>query len=149
MDNEEKWDDEDERQVAYENMFASASPGDSEFLRAVAKDSSGAYCRWVVNRMVCSYGLNFASTPMQAVRNAVELGVEGWAWHVYDKVSQTSYRIESNSYIYQPLENMVKERIDAMSIEELDAIIREKIKAKKEKEEDHEAASLDDLGERL
>lgn len=132
----EEWKDEDERERAYENLFRNALRFPGQFEKLATEGFSENKERWVVARVAVTYSDGFATTPLQAVRNAIELELDGgWNWAVWDREAKVGYLVRPNTFIYEPveceIEHLIKERIDAMTVEELDEIIRKKIKEKK------------------
>jgi len=110
----ETWKDEKEREAAYADLFANVISSRKRFEElATSVIERGSGSRWTVCRLPAAYSGKDAKTPMQAVRNAIELDWDGgYTWLVWDRERCIGYRVAPNSFIYEALEKTIEEGVE-------------------------------------
>lgn len=85
----------------------------TEFMKKVGGDRTG---RFIVCPMPGMYDFDLenvsgSASPIDAMRHHVDLILEGYSFYVWDTKLNRVYCCEKNKYIYQPLEELIEQRV--------------------------------------
>lgn len=113
-----EWEDEKEKELVLRKLQTDSIISSKDEFRTILTgdmilDGDTRYRVWA---MPAGYPFDLKNEngvpgPLEAIQGAVELHVDGgWNWLVWDLKKQVGFAIESNTYIYAPLEAHYAER---------------------------------------
>lgn len=107
-----KWDDPVEKEKVERGLITTSLVPDADAFKKILSgdnvfDKDARYMVWMAPAQYAfdSEGKEGVEGPLEAIQGAVDLHLDGgWDWLVWDRVQQVGFSIDSNSYIYAPLE---------------------------------------------
>lgn len=120
---EYQWDDLEEKKKVERALVTSSLIADADaFRRILVGDNLCAKeTRYMVWMAPCQYafdseGKEGVEGPLEAIQGALDLHLDGgWDWLVWDRHQKVGFSIDSNTYIYAPLESWAEEHFGIAS----------------------------------
>ena len=122
-----EWDKEDERIAVERDLYTKdIIPSRKQFDEIMGKMEEGAHddVRYVVFMNPCIYTFDpkndsGAAGPIEAIQACIEGHLDGgWNWYVWDRKQKVGFEIESNSFIYAPIDAWAKRQFGPASFQE-------------------------------
>lgn len=128
-----EWTSEEEKQIVQRKLETECIISDPDVFLSMLKgeeiiDKDTRYLVWMAPARFLFDPKNDdgVSGPLEAIQGALDLHLDGgWDWLVWDVRQKVGFSIDTNSYIYEPLEAWAEKRmvLDSMGSGDLRSLI--------------------------
>lgn len=119
-----EWEDKEEKERATKDLFTTSIIRREEFdKRLLGRDYIADDTRYLIWSSPCRMLLDDkdemgVSGPFEAIQGALDLHCDGgWSWLVWDVKQEIGFDVESNTYIYAPMNRWAEEFFGLGSLE--------------------------------